>query len=172
MSGVQGAASARRGSEVRESVRRRSCDEPLGREVDAIDRAIDAAFEGAGSHREMSEMPSPRDGSTHPHGRRRRARRDRHAAHAARAHDGVGAPDDEVGELAGIDESLLSEDERALLQARRRAERKVDLVRDVVKAALYTVPCLIFVWPLGVVLLVMNSLRLGRRAYRELLERR
>ena len=69
--------------------------------------------------------------------------------------------------LADLDESLLSEDERAYRAARRLADQKVALARRAFGAALITVPLLIFVpIPLGLIALIYFGVGLGRRAFR------
>lgn len=68
--------------------------------------------------------------------------------------------------LAAMDEDLLSDEERAVRDARHRADEKVALSRELVKAGLITVPLLLFVFPAGVVALVWFGLKLGRRAFR------
>jgi signal transduction histidine kinase len=78
-------------------------------------------------------------------------------------------PDELLGDL---DESLLAPEERAYLEARRRAEHKVDLYREMVKVGVIAVPLLILLpWAAGIVLLV-GSVRLGRQVYRVFLEPR
>lgn len=65
-----------------------------------------------------------------------------------------------------MDDALLTDDERALLDARRRADEKVALSRDLLRAGLITIPLLLFIFPAGVVALIYFSLKLGRRAFR------
>jgi signal transduction histidine kinase len=69
-----------------------------------------------------------------------------------------------------MDDSLLSEEELAWRDARRLADEKVALTRELVRAAIITLPCLLFVFPVGVIVLVYFSLKLGRRAFRAFYE--
>ena len=72
--------------------------------------------------------------------------------------------------LAEMDESLLTEDERAYRDARRRADEKVALLRELTRAGLITLPLfLLGFWP-GVVALIYFSVKLGRRAFRTFYE--
>ncbi len=74
---------------------------------------------------------------------------------------------DEPGDtLAEMDESLLTEDERTWRDARRRADQKVALSRELAKAGVITVPLLLFVFPAGLVAFIYFGLKLGRRAFR------
>ncbi len=72
--------------------------------------------------------------------------------------------------LGAMDDSLLSEEELAWRDARRLADEKVALTRELVRAGIITLPCLLFVFPIGVVALVYFSLKLGRRAFRAFYE--
>jgi two-component system sensor histidine kinase HydH len=74
--------------------------------------------------------------------------------------------------LASIDESLLSEEDRAYRAAQRLADRKVALSRQVLRAALITVPLLIFVPFLGAIALIYFGVGVGRKAFRLLYEPR
>ena len=128
---------------------------------------------------EVDAMPSaPYDGSEPP---RRRPRRRRHAErHAARARSGHArrgegpssrdAAYDGASELEQIDESLLDDDERAYLAARRRAEEKVDLYRELVKVGPVALILLLFLFPVGVIFTAYQVMRLGRRTYQTLVE--
>ncbi|MEM9175600.1 MAG: HAMP domain-containing sensor histidine kinase [Myxococcota bacterium] len=69
-----------------------------------------------------------------------------------------------------MDETLLTEDERAYRDARRRADEKVALSRELVRAGLITIPLFLFVFPAGLVALIYFSLKLGRRAFRAFYE--
>ena len=81
--------------------------------------------------------------------------------------------DDETGDdLATIDESLLSDEDRAYLEAGRLADRKVALSRLAIRGALITVPLLIFMPVLGVMSLIYYGVCVGRRATRLLYEPR
>jgi signal transduction histidine kinase len=75
-------------------------------------------------------------------------------------------------ELAAIDESLLSEDDRAYRAAQRLADRKVALSRQVLRAALITVPLLIFIPFVGVLSLIYFGVGIGRKAFRLVYEPR
>ena len=76
-------------------------------------------------------------------------------------------PRDETGDtLAAMDESLLTDDERAYRAARRLADEKVALSRELVRAGLITVPLLLFIFPAGVIALIVFGMKLGRRAFR------
>jgi signal transduction histidine kinase len=76
-----------------------------------------------------------------------------------------------VEELSQLDESLLAPEERAYLEARRRAEHKVELYRELVKAGVIALPLLFLFgpWAAGIVVLIA-SVRLGRRVYGVFLE--
>jgi len=78
---------------------------------------------------------------------------------------------DEEG-LDTLDDSILSPDELAYRQAQRLADKKVELSRRVVRAALITVPLLVFIPPVGVIVLVVFGLDIGRKAFRLLYEPR
>ena len=81
--------------------------------------------------------------------------------------------DDETNEdLAAIDESLLSEEDRAYRLAQKLADRKVALSRQALRAALITVPLLIFVPFIGALALIYFGVGIGRRAFRLLYEPR
>ncbi|MEZ4215215.1 MAG: HAMP domain-containing sensor histidine kinase [Myxococcota bacterium] len=103
------------------------------------------------------------------HGRAKRRREARAQAELDRAHErelrGL-----RMRELADVDPALLSDDERAYLEAHRSAEEKVALMRDLAKPALITTILLVLVWPVGVVALLYNAWRHGRRAYRVFVE--
>ena len=77
--------------------------------------------------------------------------------------------DDEAFSQEGgeaIDESLLSEDERAYRLARRLADKKLALSRKALRAAAITIPMLIFVPFFGVISLIYFAVSLGRRAFK------
>ena len=76
-------------------------------------------------------------------------------------------PSERTGDtLAAMDESLLTDDERAYRAARRLADEKVALSRELVRAGLITVPLLLFVFPAGVIAAIVFGMKLGRRAFR------
>lgn len=91
-----------------------------------------------------------------------------------RPSDPVGFGDelrDDAGDtLAEMDETLLTEDERAYREARRRADEKVALSRELARAGLITAPLLLFLFPAGLVALIYFSAKLGRRAFRAFYE--
>jgi signal transduction histidine kinase len=74
--------------------------------------------------------------------------------------------------LEAIDESLLSEDDRAYRAAQRLADRKIALSRQVLRAALITVPLLIFIPFVGVLSLICFGVGIGRKAFRLVYEPR
>lgn len=67
-------------------------------------------------------------------------------------------------EVRMIEDSLLVEEE-PYREARRLANEKVELSRRVLRAALITVPLLIFIPFLGVIALIFFGIGLGRRAF-------
>ncbi|MEE2665192.1 MAG: ATP-binding protein [Myxococcota bacterium] len=121
-------------------------------------------------------MPrAPYDGSAPPRRRRRRRRhtQSRERLEPSRGGGDRGTPDpslERASELAQIDESLLDEDERAYLEARRRAEEKVDLYRELVKVGPIALILLIFLFPIGVCFTAYQVMRIGRRTYQVLIE--
>ena len=64
----------------------------------------------------------------------------------------------------------MSEDERVYVEAHRRAEEKVRLMRDISRPALINLALLIFVPPAGIGYLIYNIWSYGRRVYRVLIE--
>ncbi len=68
--------------------------------------------------------------------------------------------------LEKLDPSLLTADERAYRNAKRRANKKMALTRAAVRAALITVPLLIFLPFIGVLAFLYFGVDLGRRAFR------
>jgi two-component system sensor histidine kinase HydH len=104
-------------------------------------------------------------------GSRAQRRRRRHGRRHGRRSSGED-PEDTTDELASIDESLLSEEDRAYRVARKLADRKVELSRQVFRGTLITVPLLIFVPALGAISLVYFGVVLGRRAFKLLYEPR
>jgi len=122
---------------------------------------------------EVDSMPSaPPDG---PDASRRKRRRRRHRSERSRARRHPDRDEREpayerANELEQIDESLLNDDERAYLRARRRAEEKIDLYRELVKVGPIALLLLLFVFPLGVVFTAYQVMRLGRRTYQTLIE--
>lgn len=120
----------------------------------------------------------PYEGSTSVAGARRPRRRRRHGRHrddrSRRPASDAGAPSDpaydRAEELERVDESLLSDDERAYLEARRRADEKLDLYRELARVGPVALLLLVFLFPIGVVFTAYQMMRLGRRAYRTLIE--
>jgi two-component system sensor histidine kinase HydH len=104
-------------------------------------------------------------------GSRAQRRRRRHGRRHGRRSSGEDA-EDTTDELASIDESLLSDEDRAYRVARKLADRKVELSRQVFRGTLITVPLLIFVPALGAISLVYFGVVLGRRAFKLLYEPR
>ena len=103
------------------------------------------------------------DGSDSNQGRpARRHRRRRHS------HDDPAL--ERARELHAIDESLVSDEERAWVEAHERAEEKVALMRKLSKPALINLALLVFLFPIGVIYLLYNLWVFGPRLYRVLLE--
>ena len=69
-----------------------------------------------------------------------------------------------------LEDVLLTEEERAYRSAQRLADEKVALSREGLRAALITVPLLIFIPPAGVIALICFTLRIGRRAFKTFYE--
>ena len=110
-------------------------------------------------------------------GAKMRGARHRRGRHRRHDHDRDGDSGDEMDlkssdDLASIDESLLSEEERAYHLARRLADRKVALSRQAFRGALITVPLLIFVPVLGAISLIYFGLGIGHKAFRLVYEPR
>ena len=75
----------------------------------------------------------------------------------------------EEGDARGfdsLDDSLLSPDDLAYRQAQRFADEKVELSRKIVRAAIITIPMLIFIPFVGVIMLVVFGVGIGRKAFR------
>lgn len=79
---------------------------------------------------------------------------------------GIRMEDEAEDELEGIDPSLLTEEERAYREARRRADSKVRLAREAARAAMITLPLLIFIPFVGVITAVVFGMKIGKRAFR------
>ena len=73
---------------------------------------------------------------------------------------------DAADRLEQLDPSLLTEEERVYRNAKRRADKKVALTRAAWRAALITVPLLVFVPFAGVIAFLYFGVGLGRRAFR------
>jgi signal transduction histidine kinase len=95
----------------------------------------------------------------HRHQRRHERREERRARREADVH-------------AEIDAALLSPEERALREARRVADAKVRLAGDAIKFGAITLVLLIFLPPVGIVLLIIWGLRYLKDLYRLVLEPR
>jgi signal transduction histidine kinase len=119
----------------------------------------EAFQEPRGQEARMFESSKSKSGPRARRGRRSgsRRRRSRSLADAA--------ADDFDPALDSLDDSLLSEDERTYREARRLANEKVELSRKALRAALITVPLLIFVPFLGVIALILFGIDLGRRVF-------
>ena len=109
-------------------------------------------------------------------GARARGSRPRRGKH--RRHDRHRDVDDEFDEaisdeLASVDDSQLSEEERAYYQlAKRLADRKIAISRQALRGALITVPLLIFVPIIGVFSMIYFGVVVGRKAFRLVYEPR
>ena len=106
-------------------------------------------------------------------GERTGMRGSRHRRWKHRPHHQDHEFDEETNDkLASIDESLLSEEDRADRVAQRLADRKVALSRQLLHAALITVPLLIFIPFAGVISLICFGVGIGRKAFRLVYEPR
>jgi signal transduction histidine kinase len=74
--------------------------------------------------------------------------------------------DDAFDELELTNEARLSPEERTYRAAQMLADRKIELSRRIVRSALITIPLLVFVPFLGVILLVVFGVDIGRKAFR------
>ena len=80
--------------------------------------------------------------------------------------------DDEKDLAPALDPEWMTAEERALHEARRIAEDKADRLGDALKFSLVAILLLTFVWPLGVVALVLWGPRHLRTLYRLVVEPR
>jgi two-component system sensor histidine kinase HydH len=109
-------------------------------------------------------------------GARARGSRPRRGKH--RRHDRHRDDDDEFDEAISddhisVDDSQLSEEERAYYQlAKRLADRKIAISRQALRGALITVPLLIFVPVIGVFSMIYFGVVVGRKAFRLVYEPR
>ena len=71
-----------------------------------------------------------------------------------------------------IDEALLSPEERALRKARRAADAKVELAGDALKFGAITLLLLIFLPPVGIIVLIFWGAGYLKQAYRLVIEPR
>jgi signal transduction histidine kinase len=108
------------------------------------------------------------DSKPEPRGRSARRSRSRHRRADRHLDDDL----ETTETLASIDESLLSDEDRAYHLAQKLADRKVELSRQVFRGALITVPLLIFVPALGAISLIYFGVMLGRKTFRLLYEPR
>ncbi|MEE9608018.1 MAG: HAMP domain-containing sensor histidine kinase [Myxococcota bacterium] len=69
-----------------------------------------------------------------------------------------------------IEECALTPDERAYRDAQRLAERKVRLTGDALKFGIISTLLLIFVWPIGLVVLIFGGVKVFKDYYRMELE--
>ncbi|MBW2423596.1 MAG: HAMP domain-containing histidine kinase [Deltaproteobacteria bacterium] len=97
---------------------------------------------------------------------RRRHPRRRSCGHLRRKRHADRDYGDVAEEAGSLDDALLSDEERHYRAARRRAEQKVELSRKAFRAAIITLPLLIFLPFAGVIALVVFGIDLGRRAFR------
>jgi len=116
-------------------------------------------------------LPTPLEESPMKHrGRSTRSRNGRHrGGHNAPGAEGdAGRPGDarDASLLADLDASLLTDEERALAEARQVAEEKVELYREAAKLAIVAVPLLIFIFPVGVIVSFFWGISVARKAYR------
>ena len=123
---------------------------------------------------EVDGMPrASHDDPPLPRRRRRRRRRAEAPRDRAPAYEPASPPDpayERASELEEIDESLLDDDERAYLEARRLADQKVDLYRELFRVAPIALLLLVFLFPIGVIFTAYQMIRLGRRMYQLLIE--
>jgi signal transduction histidine kinase len=82
------------------------------------------------------------------------------------------APAHDATLLEELDESLLTDEERAYTEARRVAEEKVELWGKFWRLAIVVVPLMIFVPWLAVIFLFFGGIDIAKRAYRVLYEPR
>jgi signal transduction histidine kinase len=83
------------------------------------------------------------------------------------------AEEDEYREQQdALDEVLLSPEERALAQARREAERKVEITGDMLRFGAIALALLVFLPPVGVIFLIFAGRDHIKNLYRMLLEPR
>jgi len=102
---------------------------------------------------------------------RTRGSRSRNRRHRRKEHEHEF--DEETNDrLASIDESLLSDEDRAYRVAQRLADRKIALSRQALRAALITVPLLVFIPVIGVLSLIYFGVGIGRKAFRLVYEPR
>jgi len=73
---------------------------------------------------------------------------------------------------AALEREFMSDEEVVLLDAREEAERKVEFTSRLLKRGLINLILLIFLPPVGVVLLIINLMRFGRPLYEQLVEPR
>jgi signal transduction histidine kinase len=131
---------------------------------------LDGSFQEEWRMFEDSKAGAKIRGSRHRRGKHRRRDHQHDDDHDPDARNEF---DEESSDgLASIDESLLSEDERAYRLAKRLADRKVALSRQAFRGALITVPLQIFVPFLGALSLIFFGVGIGRKAFRLVYEPR
>jgi signal transduction histidine kinase len=101
---------------------------------------------------------------------RKRSRRHKPLSAAQRRPADRASEAGDVAELEELDESLLDDEERAYLEARRVAEEKVQLWGKFWKLAIVVVPLMVFVPWLAFIFLFFGGIDLAKRAYRILYE--
>jgi signal transduction histidine kinase len=80
--------------------------------------------------------------------------------------------DDEKDLAPAMDPEFMTAEERALHEARRVADRKAGMLGDALKFSLIAILLLAFVWPVGIVVLVLWGPRHLRALYRLVVEPR
>ncbi len=149
-------------------------DEALRLDCDPA-RVLESPYRHEGEDEIARPAGSRKEGRMSKDGKKSRKHRQRAGRHEGRQRGWWGDEfffddeefrDDEADALEEIDESLLSEDERAYRAARRLADRKVALSRKALRAAAITIPMLIFVPFFGVIALIYFAVGLGRRAFK------
>ena len=103
----------------------------------------------------------------HPRRKRRRKRHKRKGKHGSRRDR-----DDREDAYEEIDDALLSPEERALKNARRAADAKVELAGDALKFGIISLLLLIFLPPVGVIVLIFWGSGYLKQFYRLVIEPR
>ena len=67
---------------------------------------------------------------------------------------------------------LMTPEEEAYHEARREAERKVELTGKLARHALINLLLLVFLPPIGIIMLIVNAIRFGRPLYEQIVEPR
>jgi signal transduction histidine kinase len=71
-----------------------------------------------------------------------------------------------------VDPDLMTPEEEAYYAAHEEVERKVELTSRMVRYGIINLLLLMFVWPIGVIFLIVNAVRFGRPLYEQLVEPR